>query len=100
MRRVRIKTPKALVPAVNGAIPVVAETVRNIVVEQAICKAVQYSAELAMSRELVCLLPLVGQPGMAPIIEAVIRTSMLRNGRLNRDFGRLNFTKFNNTPNL
>jgi len=100
MRRVLIKTPKALVPVVNGAIPIVAETVKNIVVQQAICKAVEYSAELAMSRELVCLLPLFGQPGMAPIIEAVIRTSMLRNGRLNRNFGGLNFTKFNNTPNL
>jgi hypothetical protein len=99
MRRVLIKTPKALVPVVNGAIPVVAETVKNIVVQQAICKAVQYSAELAMSKELVCLLPLLGHPGMAPIVEAVIRTSILKNGHINMKFGGLNHTKFNHTPN-
>jgi len=99
MRRVLIKTPKALVPVVNGAIPVVAETVKNIVVQQAICKAVQYSAELAISKELVCLLPLLGHPGMAPIVEAVIRTSILKNGHLNMKFGGLNHTKFNHTPN-
>jgi hypothetical protein len=99
MRRILIKTPKALVPVVNGAIPVVTETVKNIVVQQAICKAVQYSAELTMSKELVCLLPLLGHPGMAPIVEAVIRTSILKNGHLNMKFGGLNHTKFNHTPN-
>jgi len=99
MRRVLIKTPKALVPVVNGAIPVVAETVKNIVVQQAICKAVEYSAELVMSRELVCLLPLLGHPGMAPIVEAAIRASMFKKGRLNVNFGGLNHTKFNHTPN-
>jgi hypothetical protein len=99
MRRVLIKTPKALVPVVNGAIPIVAETVKNIVVQQAICKAVEYSAELAMSRELVCLLPLLGHPGMVPIVEAAIRASMFKKGRLNVNFGGLNHTKFNHTPN-
>jgi len=99
MRRILIKTPKALVPVVNGAIPVVTETVKNIVVQQAICKAVQYSAKLAMSKELVCLLPLLGHPGIAPIVEAVIRTSILKNGHINMKFGGLNHTKFNHTPN-
>jgi len=99
------KAMKSLVPVVGQAMPpVVVEAVARVLVHQAICKAVEYSAELALGREVSTLvrtmLPVIAEPGMSPIIEGMIYTSMLRNGRLNRNFGGLNFTKFNNTPNL
>jgi len=96
---------KSLVPIVGQTMPpVVVEAVARVLVHQAICKAVEYSAELALGREMSTqvrtMLPVIAEPGMSPIIEGRIYTSMLRNGRLNRNFGGLNFTKFNNTPNL
>ena len=99
------KAMKSLVPVVGQAMPpVVVEAVARVLVHQAICKAVEYSAELALGREISTLvrtmLPVIAEPGMSPIIEGMIYTSMLKNGRLNRNFGGLNFTKFNNTPNL
>lgn len=99
------KAMKSLVPVVGQAMPpVVIEAVVRVLVNQTICKAVEYSAELAMGREMSTLvrimLPVMAEPGMSPIIEGMIYTSVLKNGRLNRNFGGLNFTKFNKTPNL
>jgi hypothetical protein len=94
------KTIKALVPIVGETMPVVGETVTKVLVHQAVCKVLEYSAELALSKELICLLPILGEPGMAPIIEGVIRASMFKKGRLNVNFGGLNHTKFTQTPNF
>ena len=93
------KTIKALVPIVGETMPVVGETVTRVLVHQAVCRVLEYSAELALSKELICLLPILGEPGMAPIIEGVIRASMFKKGRLNVNFGGLNHTKFTQTPN-